>query len=123
MLGYAPVELPDDMKSAFDAVRIRSACRTVHLPQAVRDDKVDVFVEMSGWPPVQRHGQALCLSDLLPQPLATSRAERRLHHSDEMHAVRSRPQPTFTGNLPAAWLLLRYDYTESNGPPVSALPA
>ena len=118
------------MKSAFDAVRNTSGLSDSAFAQSVRDDEVDVFVEMSGFSFGHRFGAMArrCAPVQISylNHFATSRVPNVDYIlSDEICTpYEAGPQPTFTETiyrLPGC--LLRYDYTESNGPPVSALPA
>ena len=111
VLGYAPFDLPDDIKSAFDTVHVRGY-RTVRLPRASATLEVDVAGGGGGFSFGHRFGAMArrCAPVQILTSTRTSPAvavrECRLHlRRRDLHAARSRPPAHFhRNNLPAAWL-------------------
>ena len=56
VFGYAPMDLPGRLHSAFDVVRKTSPMSDDAFLDLVRSDRIDVFVELSGFSPGHRFG-------------------------------------------------------------------
>jgi len=54
VLGYTPMPLSDDMLSAFDTVRYTASLDDAAFLELVRQDRIDVLVELSGFSPGHR---------------------------------------------------------------------
>ncbi len=130
VIGYAPSELPDDMRAAFDLAVNTAGLSDDAFAQRVRADRVDVFIEMSGFSFAHRFGAMAkrCAPVQISylNHFATSRVPNVDYVlSDETCTpYGADAQETFTETiyrLPGC--LLRYDYTDGNSPPVSDLPA
>jgi predicted O-linked N-acetylglucosamine transferase (SPINDLY family) len=54
VIGYAPMNLPDDIAAAFDVVRNTKLVEHEKFVDLVRSDNIDAFVELSGFSPGHR---------------------------------------------------------------------
>lgn len=130
VFGYAPMDLPDDLHTAFDVVRKTSSMSDDAFLKQVRNDRIDVLVELSGFSPGHRFGAMAerCAPVQISylNHFATSRV-RNVDYilSDEVCTpVTSNAQSTFSETLfRLPECLLCYDYTDDNCPPVSDPPS
>lgn len=130
VLGYAPMALPDDMRSAFDAVRNTAALDETAFLELVHRDRIDVFVELSGFSPGHRFvamaGRCAPIQVSYHNHFATSRVPNVDYVlSDEICTpIDSDAQISFSETiyrLPDC--LLFYDYTDGDCPAVTDPPS
>lgn len=130
VFGYAPMDLPEDLRPGFDVVRKTSGMSDDAFLDLVRRDRIDVFVELSGFSAGHRFGAMAnrCAPVQISylNHFATSRVPNIDYIlSDEMCTpVGSDAQSTFSETiyrLPDC--LLCYDYTDDNSPPLTDPPS
>ena len=130
VFAYAPMALPPDLQPCFDVVRTTANVSDDAFVELTRRDRIDVFVELSGFSPGHRY--AAMATRCAPVQIsylnhfATSRVPNVDYvFSDEICTpASSAAQGTFSETihlLPDC--LLCYDYTDGDCPPVSALPS
>jgi predicted O-linked N-acetylglucosamine transferase (SPINDLY family)/glycosyltransferase involved in cell wall biosynthesis len=56
VIGYAPMKLPEDLQPAFQTARMTAGMSDRQFLELVRQDGIDVFVELSGFSPGHRFG-------------------------------------------------------------------
>lgn len=129
VFAYAPMALPPDLQPCFDVVRNTAGVSDDDFVELTRRDRIDVFVELSGFSPGHRYvAMATRCAPVQISYLnhfATSRVPNVDYVlSDEVCTPASSPaQRTFSETihlLPDC--LLCYDYTDGDCPPVSAPP-
>jgi len=131
VMGYAPSDLPDDMRSAFDAVRNTGALSDSEFVDQVRRDGIDVFVELTGLSPGHRYGAMAERCARVQVSYLNHFATSRIPAVDYVLSDEICTPPgsgayaTFTEAiqlLPGC--LLRFDYTDDvASPPVARLPS
>ncbi len=130
VVGYAPMELPDRLRSAFDVVRKTSSMSDDAFLDLVRRDRIDVFVELSGFSPGHRFGAMAnrCAPVQISylNHFATSRVPNvdYIFSDETCTPAGSTAQDTFSETIHLLpHCLLCYDYTDDSSPPISAPPS
>ena len=129
VIGYAPSALPPDMQEPFQIARNTAGLSDRAFAELVRGDNIDVFVEMSGFSIGHRFGaMALRCAPVQISYLnhfGTSRVPNVDYLLTDNTCTPSiaEIQATFSETIyPLPGCLLRYDYTDGNGPGVSPSP-
>jgi predicted O-linked N-acetylglucosamine transferase (SPINDLY family)/glycosyltransferase involved in cell wall biosynthesis len=130
VLGYSPMPLSDDTRSAFDTVCDTASLDDEAFLQLVRQDRIDVLVELSGFSPGHRFvamaGRCAPVQVSYLNHFATSRVPNVDYVlSDEIcMPIDSDTQKSFSETiyrLPDC--LLCYDYTDGDNPAVTDPPS
>jgi len=129
IFAYAPMALPDDLRPCVDVARQTAGISDEDFVELTRGDRIDVFVELSGFSPGHRYGaMAMRCAPVQISYLnhfATSRVPNVDYVlSDEICTPSSSSaHKTFSETiylLPDC--LLCYDYADSHSPPIVAAP-
>ncbi|SKA37860.1 Glycosyl transferase family 41 [Enhydrobacter aerosaccus] len=130
VFGYAPMDLPQDIGSGFDVSRNTGRLSDEDFLAVVRADKIDVFIELSGFSPGHRFramaNRCAPVQVSYLNHFATSRVPNVDYIlSDETCTPSdSDVQRHFSETIfRFADCLLCYDYAEAGCPPVGPLPA
>ncbi len=128
--GYSPVPVSSDIKSAFDILRNTTLMDDAEFARSVRNDGIDVFVEMSGFSPGHRfvamasRCAPVQISYLNHHGTSCVRAVDYFLSDEISTPLNSDADRTFTERiyrLPKC--LLCYDYKGYEHPPVSESPS
>lgn len=129
VIAYAPFDLPDDIRSAFDMTRRTLDLSDDAFVEQVRRDRVDILVELTGmswgnrYAAMAKRCAPVQISHL--NHFATTRVPNIDYVlSDDLSTpVGSDAEVTFSEQI---WrlpdCLLRYDYTDATCPPVGDAP-
>ncbi|HWE72305.1 MAG TPA: glycosyltransferase [Stellaceae bacterium] len=130
VIGYAPMKLPDDIASAFDLVRNTKLMERAKFVDLVRGDKIDVFVELSGFSPGHRFLEMASRMAPVQVSYLNHHGTSRLPNVDYIlsDAICTPPgsdaQRTFSEEiylLPDC--LFTYDYSKDECPPIVDPPS
>ncbi|UYN97331.1 MAG: glycosyltransferase [Enhydrobacter sp.] len=132
VVGYAHAhsDLPDDVRMAFDVVRRTSGMSDPNFLQLVRRDRIDVFVELSGFSPGHRFGAMANRCAPVQISYLNHFATSRVPNVDYILSDKictppsSDVQRTFSEKIfLLSHCLLCYDYTDDQSPPIIDPPS
>jgi predicted O-linked N-acetylglucosamine transferase (SPINDLY family) len=131
VFGYAPMPLPEaEWHTVFDKTRVTSDMSDADFVRQVREDKIDVLVELTGFSPGHRFGamahRCAPVQVSYLNHFATSRVPNvdYILSDDICTPADSAAHETFSEKIyRLPHCLLCYDYTDDDPPPISDPPS